>query len=72
MCRIINYHRQPLVRFLAPDNDTYEVSWVEFNMEKPENYNWNYLDFYVCTRGEQVVMPQYRTCSVCACTESRS
>jgi hypothetical protein len=41
-------------RFLAPDNDTYEVSWVEFNMEKLENYNWNYLDFYVCTRGEQV------------------
>jgi hypothetical protein len=27
---------------------------VEFNMEKLENYNWNYLDFYVCTRGEQV------------------
>jgi hypothetical protein len=31
-------------RFMAPDNDTYEVSWVEFNMEKLENYSWNYLD----------------------------
>jgi hypothetical protein len=42
-----------MYRFLAPDNDTYETSWVEFNMEKLETYNWNYLDFYVCTRGNQ-------------------
>lgn len=38
---------------MAPDNDTYEVSWVEFNMEKLENYAWNYLDHYVATRGDQ-------------------
>ena len=38
---------------MAPDNDTYEVSWVEFNMEKLENYSWNYLDHYVSTRGDQ-------------------
>ena len=42
-----------ILRFMAPDNDTYEVSWVEFNMEKLENYAWNYLDHYVCTRGDQ-------------------
>ena len=38
---------------MAPDNDTYEVSYVEFNMEKLENYSWNYLDHYVTTRGDQ-------------------
>jgi len=40
-------------RFMAPDNDTYETSWVEFNMEKLEEYNWSYLDSYICTRGDQ-------------------
>ncbi|XP_075221255.1 GATOR complex protein Iml1 isoform X2 [Lycorma delicatula] len=39
-------------RFQAPDHDTYEVSWVSFNTEKLENYNWNYLDHYICTRGD--------------------
>ncbi|XP_023323795.1 GATOR complex protein DEPDC5 [Eurytemora carolleeae] len=48
-----NLHYRYMYRFLAPDNDTYETSWVEFNMEKLETYNWNYLDFYVCTRGDQ-------------------
>lgn len=47
----LDYHYS--YRFMAPDNDTYEVSWVEFNMEKLENYSWNYLDHYVCTRGDQ-------------------
>ena len=27
-------------------------STCRFDMEKLESYNWNYLDFYVCTRGE--------------------
>jgi len=47
----LDYHYS--YRFMAPDNDTYEVSWVEFNMEKLENYSWNYLDHYVSTRGDQ-------------------
>ncbi|XP_014474175.1 PREDICTED: DEP domain-containing protein 5 isoform X4 [Dinoponera quadriceps] len=38
-------------RFHAPHHDTYEVSWVSFTTEKLENYNWNYLDHYICTRG---------------------
>jgi hypothetical protein len=29
------------------------MSFVEFNTEKLENYNWNYLDYYVSTRGGQ-------------------
>ena len=47
----IDYHYN--YRLMAPDNDTYEMSWVEFNMEKLENYSRNYLDHYVCTRGDQ-------------------
>jgi len=47
----LDYHYS--YRFMAPDNDTYEVSWVEFNMEKLENYSWNHLDYYVSTRGDQ-------------------
>lgn len=31
---------------------TYEVSWVSFTSEKLENYNWNYMDHYICTRGD--------------------
>lgn len=27
------------------------MSWVSFTNEKPENYSWNYLDHYICTRG---------------------
>lgn len=38
-------------RFHAPHHDTYEMSWVSFTTEKPENYSWNYLDHYICTRG---------------------
>ncbi|OAD60256.1 DEP domain-containing protein 5 [Eufriesea mexicana] len=40
-----------LYRFHAPHHDTYEVSWASFTTEKLENYNWNYLDHYICTRG---------------------
>lgn len=39
-------------RFHAPHHETYEVSWVSFTTEKLENYNWNYLDHYICTRGD--------------------
>ncbi|XP_060075901.1 GATOR complex protein Iml1-like isoform X2 [Ylistrum balloti] len=39
-------------RFQAPDSLSYDVSWSEFRNEKLENYNWNYLDQYICTRGE--------------------
>ncbi|XP_011699596.1 PREDICTED: DEP domain-containing protein 5 isoform X10 [Wasmannia auropunctata] len=44
-----NIHYQ--YRFHAPHHDTYEVSRVSFTTEKLENYNWNYLDHYICTRG---------------------
>ena len=37
----------------APDNDRYEVSWIDIYVEKLENYNWNFLDFYTCTRGDR-------------------
>ncbi|KAG8334592.1 GATOR complex protein depdc5 [Homalodisca vitripennis] len=39
-------------RFQAPDHETFETSWVTFNTEKLETYNWNYLDHYICTRGD--------------------
>lgn len=39
-------------RFHAPQHDTYEVSGVNFTTEKLENYNWNYMDHYICTRGD--------------------
>ena len=40
--------------FFSLDNDDYEVSWVEFKTEQLENFNWNRMDFYVCTRGDKV------------------
>ena len=40
-------------RLQTPDHETYEVSWVDFNAEKLENYNWNHLDHYICTRGDR-------------------
>ena len=36
----------------VPDALTYDVSWTNFAYEKLENYNWNYVDQYLCTRGE--------------------
>lgn len=39
-------------RFKAPQHDTYEVSGVHFTTEKLENFNWNYMDQYICTRGD--------------------
>ncbi|KAL4714117.1 hypothetical protein ACJJTC_008471 [Scirpophaga incertulas] len=39
-------------RFHAPNHETYEVSWVSFTTEKLETYNWNYMDHYICTRGD--------------------
>uniref|UniRef100_A0A182PF51 DEP domain-containing protein n=1 Tax=Anopheles epiroticus TaxID=199890 RepID=A0A182PF51_9DIPT len=39
-------------RFHAPQHDTYEVSGVHFTTEKLENFNWNYMDQYICTRGD--------------------
>ncbi|CAH1800397.1 unnamed protein product [Owenia fusiformis] len=43
---------QSKYRFQCPDSFKYDVSWTEFSNEKVENYNWNYLDQYICTRGE--------------------
>lgn len=40
-------------RFRAPDNKTFGVSWVDFTSDRLENYNWNYLDNYICLRGEE-------------------
>ena len=47
----LNFHYR--YRFQAPDNDTYEVAWVDFRTEKLENFNWNHMDYYVCTRGDK-------------------
>ena len=43
-----------ILEYLSVLKPFIQISWVEFNMEKLETYNWNYLDFYVCTRGDQV------------------
>lgn len=39
-------------RIRTPDNETYGISWVEFVGEKLESYKWNYLDNYICLRGD--------------------
>lgn len=39
-------------RFQAPDSYCYDASSTEFFNEQLENYNWSYLDQYICTRGE--------------------
>ncbi|XP_050411212.1 GATOR complex protein Iml1 isoform X2 [Patella vulgata] len=46
------HHYKYLYRFQCPDSNSYDVSWTEFSNEQLENYNWNYLDQYICTRGE--------------------
>lgn len=38
-------------RFRAPEHELYGVSWVDFITEQLENYNWSYLDNYICLRG---------------------
>lgn len=40
-------------RFQAPQHNTYEVSGVNFTTEKLENFNWNYMDQYICARGDK-------------------
>ncbi|XP_054736212.1 GATOR complex protein Iml1 isoform X3 [Anastrepha obliqua] len=40
-------------RFHAPQHETYEISGVNFTTEKLENFNWNYMDHYICTRGDR-------------------
>lgn len=39
-------------RFRAPFHETYGQSWVHFKSEKLEDYSWNYLDNYICSRGD--------------------
>ena len=39
-------------RFQVPDSDSYDVSWTTFCGEELENYNWNFVDHYICSRGE--------------------
>lgn len=39
-------------RFQAPQHSTYEISGVNFTTEKLENFNWNYMDQYICLRGD--------------------
>jgi len=48
-----NMEWQYRYRFQAPDNNTYEVSWTKFKTEKLDDYPWNFLDHYVCTRGDR-------------------
>lgn len=40
-------------RFQVPDSNTYDVSWTDFYTEKLEMFNWNYVDHYLVTRGEE-------------------
>ncbi|XP_074643885.1 GATOR1 complex protein DEPDC5-like [Tubulanus polymorphus] len=37
---------------LVPDAMDYDISYSNFCNERLENYNWNYMDHYICTRGE--------------------
>lgn len=39
-------------RFQATHHNTYEISGVNFTTEKLENFNWNLMDQYICTRGD--------------------
>lgn len=39
-------------RFGSPSCIDYERATAEFTTEKLENFNWNYLDHYICTRGD--------------------
>lgn len=39
-------------RFQAPDHSMYGISWISFITEKLENFNWNYMDHYLCVRGD--------------------
>ena len=39
-------------RFRVPDSLAYDVSWTEFMNEQLEVFNWNYMDQYICTHGE--------------------
>lgn len=39
-------------RFKAPQHERYEMSGGHFATEKLENFNWNYMDQYICTRGD--------------------
>ena len=40
-------------RFKAPDNDIFDLSWVDFTFLKLENFNWNHMDYYVLTQGDK-------------------
>lgn len=40
-------------KFQAPGSNCYVVSRVTFFGEKLENFNWSYLDHYICIRGER-------------------
>lgn len=46
------FNYQYRYRFHAPHHGTYEESYASFTTEKLEHYNWNYLDHYICTRGD--------------------
>ncbi|KAK9687602.1 Vacuolar membrane-associated protein Iml1 [Popillia japonica] len=46
------FNYQYRYRFHTPHHDTYEESYASFTTEKLEHYNWNYLDHYICTRGD--------------------
>lgn len=39
-------------RFQAPDHSTYGISWISFVTDLQDNYHWNYMDHYLCIRGD--------------------
>lgn len=46
------FNYQYRYRFHTPHHANYEESYATFTTEKLEHYNWNYLDHYICTRGD--------------------
>ena len=40
-------------RFQVPDSNNYDVSWTDFKTERLDVYNWNYVDHYLLTQGEE-------------------
>ncbi|ELT94063.1 hypothetical protein CAPTEDRAFT_139536 [Capitella teleta] len=39
-------------RFQVPDSDNHDVSWTDFTNEKLEQHNWNHVDHFLISRGD--------------------
>jgi hypothetical protein len=36
----------------VPDSEHYDVSWTDFQNEKLEQHNWNHVDHFLISRGD--------------------